>query len=101
MLERIQSQIDETRAESEKKYMSQSFANINRTYGGAVASHAAFVPAERPCPNLQKLIERKRTDINIDKNNVDSKRVRNIVAGELGEESGNVFKVGPMLRSLK
>ena len=71
-------------------------------YGKFVASHANFQSAERPCPNLKKLVERKRTDINIHKK-VDSERVRSIAAGgELNVASdNNVFKVGPMLRTLK
>jgi len=81
--------------------MSSSFANINPTYGRTGASHAAFLP-ERPCPNLKKLIEKKRTDVNIRNKTIDSERVRNIVAtGDLPEGGvGGVFKVGPMLRSL-
>ena len=102
MLERIQSQIDEnTRADSEKKYASKSFANINPTYGAIGASHGVFFAEQRKCPNLQKLLERKKTDINIDKNSIDSERVRSITKGELNDRSGNVFRVGPMLRSMK
>ena len=102
MLERIQSQIDETQADSERKFKAHSFTN---THGGAGTSHTFFddkrrrTLGESKCPNLRKLIERKRTDVNIaDKSSVDSERVKNLARGEL---TGNVFKVGPMLRSLK
>ena len=82
------------------KQKTQSVANFPQKSVTASQSffdhHRRRTQGEKKCPNLQKLIERKRTDVELT-----GDREKTLEHIKTFDMAGQIFKVGSILKSLK